>query len=76
MNGDLTPREKLWTHFLAADPPDDIAFSQALNEYRDALILAVYSGQVDFPYCPYDCDGCHDTDTCPCPNCDRLRGGN
>lgn len=21
-------------------------------------------------YCPYDCSGCHDRDSCPCPDCD------
>lgn len=24
-------------------------------------------------WCPYDCDHCHDDDTCPCPNCTRIR---
>jgi hypothetical protein len=26
-------------------------------------------------WCPYDCDRCHDTDVCECPNCISFREG-
>lgn len=30
--------------------------------------------ETDWPaFCPYDCDRCHDLDSCPCPDCTRTR---
>lgn len=70
MSDDLTPREKL---FRAADPADDTVFAAALDKYRDSLRAAWQAGELEPVYCPYDCDHCHDNDTCVCPNCQRIR---
>ena len=48
-------------------------FAVALDEYRDSLRAAWDAGELDPVYCPYDCDSCHDTPTCPCENCKVLR---
>lgn len=61
----MTPREKLMA--AAGKTEDDADFAQALNEYRDDLLAAAPS--MDPQYCPYDCDHCHDDETCTCPNC-------
>lgn len=26
-----------------------------------------------YDICPFDCDGCHDSEECPCDNCERQR---
>lgn len=42
---------------------------EALDEI-DRLTKALdLAGQI----CPWDCDGCHDEEECPCENCARKR---
>lgn len=66
-----TPREAVFR--AAGKPLDDPNFADALNVYRERLLAAWQEGSLDPAYCPYDCDGCHDEELCPCPNCVGTR---
>lgn len=51
---------------------DRDAIRAAVEQHREATYEAIEN---HLYYCPYDCDHCHDTDTCGCPNCTSYRDG-
>lgn len=42
---------------------------EALDEIERLKAELDKSGDI----CPFDCDGCHDWEECPCDNCERRR---